>query len=80
MKAAFYLDANGVRHDIQLPDDAVDITQSFTLSQTVEVLKEQHAEQCKQNKRLYGISIATTVIAVASLLVSIVTMLISMSV
>lgn len=70
MKNAFYMDEHGTQHIFQLPDDATDITQSVTLSQTVKILQDQHEEQCKHNKRLYRISVATTIIAALSFLAS----------
>lgn len=69
---AFYIDENAVRIMLEIPDDATNLTESLNSSRTVGLLLKQHEEQCKQNKRLFWISIITSLISTGALVVSII--------
>lgn len=72
MKKAFYIDENGTRIMLDIPENAEDLTESYNSSRTVALLLEQHKEQQTQNKRQFWISLITTIISVGALIVSIV--------
>lgn len=72
MKQGYYIDESGTIFNIELPDNGDNLTESVNSSRTVSLLLEQHKEQCKQNKRLLGISIITTLLAIGAFIVSIV--------
>lgn len=69
---AFYIDENAVRIMLEIPDDATNLTESLNSSRTVGLLLKQHEEQCKQNKRLFWVSIITSLISTGALVVSII--------
>lgn len=75
MKQGYYIDESGTRLNIDVPDDGVNLTESINSSRTIDLLLKQHEEQCKQNKRLFGISIVTSLVSIGALIVSIVALL-----
>ena len=75
MMEAFYIDENGTRQMLEIPDNATNLTESLNSSRTVRLLLKQHAEQCKQNKRLFWISIITSLISAGALIVSIIALI-----
>lgn len=72
MKQGYYIDENGTRLNIDVPDDGVNLTESINSSRTIDLLLKQHKEQCKQNKHLFWISIVTSPVSIGALVVSIV--------
>mgnify|MGYP007083120888 FL=1 len=75
MMEAFYIDENGTRQMLEIPDNAANLTESLNSSRTVRLLLKQHEEQCKQNKRLFWISIITSLISAGALIVSIIALI-----
>ncbi len=75
MKQGYYIDEDGVRHTLGTLDDAENLTESFNSSRTVALLFQQYEEQCKQNRRLFFISIVTSLLSTGSLIVSIAALL-----
>ena len=75
MKQAYYIDESGTISNVNIPDNGVNFTESINSSRTIALLLKQHNEQRKQNKRLFWISIVTSLISTGALIVSIVTAL-----
>ena len=72
VKQGYYIDEHGTRVNINVPEDGVNLTESINSSRTLDLLLKQHNEQCKQNKRLFWISIVTSLVSIGALIVSIV--------
>jgi hypothetical protein len=79
MEQGYYIDGFGTRHLLDIPNNGIDMTQSFNSSRTVDVLLKQNEEQRKQNKRLFILSIVTSLISASALVVSIIALFIGKS-
>lgn len=77
MKEGFIINESGVRTTIPFPENAVNMTESYNSSRTVALLQAQHKEVCKQNQRVFILSIITSIVSIAALVVSIVTLFLS---
>ena len=66
---AYYIDENGTRQVLEIPDQSINITESLNSSRTVAILKQQYEEQCKQNNRQFRISLVTTLISIGAFIV-----------
>ena len=72
---AYYIDENGTTNIIEIPDNTANLTESFNTSRSVGILIKQYKEQCKQNRRLFWLSIVTSIISAGALVVSIIALI-----
>lgn len=71
MKHAYFFNGSGVRVDLEVPDNAIDITEKINSGRAIDVMLEQNEEERKQNRRLFIVSIVSTMVSIGALVVSI---------
>ena len=74
IKEGYIINENAVRIPIAIPNDAVNMTESYNSSRTVALMKKQFEEQRRQNCHQFIFSVITSLVSIGALVISMISL------